>query len=504
MRRISFSPLRRLRWRLTLSYTLVTVAALVAVEAIVLGSLLALLLWPGFLPRVVIEGVDSELVPLVRSYLETTPPDVEGLRHWLEQSVDLEGALSSGQPFAIRLGVPASDTWVLVLDSAGRLLGAMPPDQRRTGELFDTDRLPGLNTILPRALAGTRDYDLLFVRDPKGQTIVAVPVLADDGKTLGVLVVAIDIPPLSTGSLAGVVRAIGVSLVAFTLTAGTVGSVFGFLTARGLSHRLGRVAQAADAWSRGDFSVVAEDRSGDELGQLARSLNRMAEQLENLLHAREELAILEERSRLARDLHDSVKQQVFAAAMQLAAAKALITDQPEEALPHLTEAENLTQQAQRELSGLVRELHPAALERKRLAKALEDHIQGWLSQTGIPIDLKVQGERALPLGLEQALFRVAQEALANVARHSQAERAEIRLDWEGEAFTMTVSDDGRGFDPDSDAQGVGLESMRERVAAQGGTMRLRSSPGAGTTLIFSFGHLPACLPGLSLAQGDTR
>ncbi len=141
-----------------------------------------------------------------------------------------------------------------------------------------------------------------------------------------------------------------------------IGMLLGFVTAHSLTGRLQRLTEAATAWGQGDFDRLAHDTSSDELGQLARHLNHMAIQLQHLLETRQELATLEERNRLARDLHDSIKQQVFATAMQVATAQALLPHDPEGAQAHLAESQRLVQQTQQELTGLIHELRPAALE----------------------------------------------------------------------------------------------------------------------------------------------
>src|SRR5205807_4599506 len=130
------------------------------------------------------------------------------------------------------------------------------------------------------------------------------------------------------------------------------------------TRRLKNLTAAASRWSRGDFSTPAEDTSEDELGQVTQQLNLMAEQVQNLLQARQKLATLEERNRLARDLHDSVKQQVFAVAMQIGATRLLIQRDTAAAEVRLNEAQKLVRQAQQELTSLIRELRPVALEGK--------------------------------------------------------------------------------------------------------------------------------------------
>jgi NarL family two-component system sensor histidine kinase LiaS len=253
------------------------------------------------------------------------------------------------------------------------------------------------------------------------------------------------------------------------------------VTAWGLTRRLQRLARAAQSWSRGDFSVVAKDRSKDELGQLSRELNSMAARLEGLIQAQGELAALETRNRFARDLHDSVKQQVFATSLQVAAARALISRDADAAEAHLAQAEGLVREAQKELNVLIHQMRPPALEGKGLAAALRDYAAEWSRQSEIPSEVRVSGERETPLEIEQALFRVAQEALANVAKHSGAEHADVDLVYAPDTLTLRVADDGRGFDPSkTTGDGFGLRSMRERLLKLGGRVNVESKPGGGT------------------------
>jgi two-component system, NarL family, sensor histidine kinase LiaS len=254
-----------------------------------------------------------------------------------------------------------------------------------------------------------------------------------------------------------------------------------------LRERLKRIARAAEAWSHGDFSANVRDAASDELGQLARDLNHMAEQLQTLLESRQELAVVEERNRLARELHDSVKQQVFAGALLVHAARKQLASDPDRAATYLGEAKTLAERTQGALIELIRALRPASLADKGLVQVLGEHADAWSRQTGIAAEVLAQGERATPLDVEEALYRVAQEALANVARHSGARHARVRLAWEDSALRLAVHDDGAGFDPASVAgNGVGLSSMRERVEALAGTLALESAPGATT--------VTACVP----------
>ena len=261
---------------------------------------------------------------------------------------------------------------------------------------------------------------------------------------------------------------LGVSLLFFILIAALAGTVFGFLAARGPVHRLDRLSEATLAWRQGDFTKFVDDSSGDELGQLARRLNEMALQLENLLETRRELAVVEERNRLARELHDSIKQQAFAAAAQISGVRTLVRRDPETAEVHLEEAERLIYELRQELTSLILELRPAVLDDKGLASAVRKYAADWSRQNGIRSEVRIQGERSLPLDIEQPLFRIMQESLANVARHSKANNVEIGLIYANGEVILTVIDDGGGFDISRTNSGFGLISMGQRVEPLGG------------------------------------
>ena len=116
----------------------------------------------------------------------------------------------------------------------------------------------------------------------------------------------------------------GRSLLVFLFGIGLMGAIFGAFFAHGLSTRFKRLSTTIDAWSEGDFSKFIDDATGDEISQFAQRLNNMAKQLQDLLHRRQDMAVSEERNRLARDLHDSAKQQALAASFQLGTALTFI------------------------------------------------------------------------------------------------------------------------------------------------------------------------------------
>jgi NarL family two-component system sensor histidine kinase LiaS len=217
--------------------------------------------------------------------------------------------------------------------------------------------------------------------------------------------------------------------------------------------------------------------------ELAREHNqRLVEELQSTQEKLQKLAVVEERNRLARELHDSVKQQVFAISMQLGAAKTSLSES-DKAYASVTQAERLAQQAGAELTTLIHELRPPGLERKNLSAALKEHILDWSRQNEVEVEAKVEEGLSASETVEQALFRVAQEALSNVARHSRAGKVSVMLAGEDDEIVLTVEDNGAGFDPDHAAKGVGLDSMRERLTAVGGWLDVTSQKKKGTRVV---------------------
>jgi two-component system, NarL family, sensor histidine kinase LiaS len=240
--------------------------------------------------------------------------------------------------------------------------------------------------------------------------------------------------------------------------------------------------QAAKTWSRGEFQTGVQDRSPDEVGRLTHDLNAMAGEVQSLLASRQMLAVVDERNRLARELHDTVKQQVFSSALLVHAARKSFDKDPISAQRNLEEAELLHEKIQEALVEALQALRPAGVTEKRLAIVLREYVEAWGARHSMEVDLTIQLAQSLPSKLEETLYRVAQEALANIARHSGAQKVEIRIEQDRGEVTMTIGDNGHGFDLlDSFGKGSGMTNMRERVELAGGKFDLSSSP-SGTIL----------------------
>jgi len=215
---------------------------------------------------------------------------------------------------------------------------------------------------------------------------------------------------------------------------------------------------------------------------LKHQVEERTREIETLFEKTKELAIVEERNRLARDLHDSAKQKAFAALAQLGALRSMITHESGSAKSHLNEVEDLVYEVIQELTFLIQEMYPMALKEKGLITVLREYLYEWENRNDIRVNLAVKQERRLALEIEQALYRIAQESLANIARHSHASQVNIELNYNGQFVEMVLSDNGCGFSPDQKPAGVGLRTMRERAVMIGGNVAIESSPGNGTMI----------------------
>jgi signal transduction histidine kinase len=198
-----------------------------------------------------------------------------------------------------------------------------------------------------------------------------------------------------------------------------------------------------------------------------------------------ELSIIEERTRLARELHDSVAQTMSGAVMTAEAAIRQLDQSPARAREQMLKVAELTRDAMAELRGMVFELRPPALEQDGLVPALRKHADVLERVHGVRIGIDCDGERRLELEVEQAVFRIAQEALGNAVKHSGADAVNVRVRLADGGIVLAVRDDGCGFNPSvarARSGRLGLTSMHERAQALGATLRIDSGPGAGTTV----------------------
>jgi signal transduction histidine kinase len=198
-----------------------------------------------------------------------------------------------------------------------------------------------------------------------------------------------------------------------------------------------------------------------------------------------ELTIAEERSRLAHELHDAVSQKLFSLRLTAQAAAALVDRDPVRAKDELQQVAALAAEAAEELRAAVVELRPAALDEDGLVATLRTQVQVLDRAHSAHVTFDSRGVRALPAAQEEAVLRVAQEALHNALRHSGAAHVGVTLEKRGSGAVLRVSDDGGGFEPRETRRAgrhLGLVSMRDRTNGVGGALSVESAPGKGTTI----------------------
>jgi signal transduction histidine kinase len=221
------------------------------------------------------------------------------------------------------------------------------------------------------------------------------------------------------------------------------------------------------------------------VAQLEENFNKMAARLSSAVEAERRLAAANarhhERSRIARELHDSISQELFSlSVLSGGLRRSLPSGSP--VLPAVETMERTAGDTMREMQALLLELQPVALGEAGLAAALEGICRAYRERLGLDVQASVSAV-VLPAQAEHAILRVAQEALANAVRHSGASAIRLRLDDSGgEEVTLEVSDNGSGFDPAAGGDiGLGLGAMRDRAGELGGSLSIES--GAEGTVV---------------------
>jgi signal transduction histidine kinase len=213
--------------------------------------------------------------------------------------------------------------------------------------------------------------------------------------------------------------------------------------------------------------------------------NQAAIAIENarLYEQAQRLAVLEERQRLARELHDSVSQALYGIGMGTSTARELLDRDPAQAAAPLDYVISLTEAGLAEMRALIFELRPDSLEKEGLVAALRRQAAALRARHGLAVHSAFGDEPALAFEAKEALYRVAQEALNNIVKHAHASRVEMRLDAGDEEVILEIKDDGIGFDAQATYPGhLGLHSMVERATQLGGRLIIESASGTGTSL----------------------
>ena len=211
--------------------------------------------------------------------------------------------------------------------------------------------------------------------------------------------------------------------------------------------------------------------------------NHVAVAFENahLHEAAQRLAVLEERQRIARELHDSVSQALYGIGLGARTARATLDDEPAQAMQALTYVLGLAQTALADMRAILLELRPDVLEQDGLISALDKQVTGLRTRYDLQISTEFPEEPAISEDVKEALYRVAHEALGNIVKHAQAQHVSVELAIAGREISLSIRDDGVGFDTERTYPGhFGLQSMRERTQRLGGQLIIDSAPTGGT------------------------
>jgi signal transduction histidine kinase len=225
-------------------------------------------------------------------------------------------------------------------------------------------------------------------------------------------------------------------------------------------------------------AILTERESRDRLAEANDRLRRYALLVENQ-------ATLQERNRIAREIHDSVGHALTAQSIQLENVAMWLEENQPRVSDHLQKARVLGKEALQNVRQSVATMRQPPLQGKALPETLQKLVQEFERTTGIHADLQVQIARSLPTEVAIALYRIVQEATTNIAKHSQASEVHLTLKETLKDLELIVEDNGQGFDPTVNTTGFGLQSMRERTEALGGVFELHSQPNQGCRIRLS-------------------
>jgi two-component system, NarL family, sensor histidine kinase LiaS len=504
-----------LQAKMTASYVLVTAAAVLLVEIVVLGVVV---------PGLVAEAGQPALVPLTATTIANKVMKLVAVSGRLPaagrlQLGDPAARLRPGQAEAAPDGTgvvipyistPRDDTapvsLALLVDPDGRVVASSYPARYPLGGRVGE---PGMGALPARvrtqppwtwakpaglAPATTPSGEVLWATAPVTDFVKAKPAkpsLLASENLLGVVYVQVPaaarLPGAAqpVGAPSSLVDALwpqlGVGLLVLA-AAIPVGLAFGLLSTRRLVRRLRRLAATTDAVAEGDLRQRVPVSGGDEVALLERNFNRMAERLDAALATERQLAGATERARIARELHDAVSQDLFS--LRLLAGglrRALPAGSPLHG--QVETMERTASGTMHEMQALLLELRPVALHGGGLVPALGELCHAYRDRLGVTVDAELQPVTLDPPA-EHAVLRVVQEALANAVKHARPTRIRLRLHHQDGQVVVAVDDDGGGFDPARAAErhGLGLGLMRDRVEELGGSFQLASSPGQGTSL----------------------
>lgn len=276
----------------------------------------------------------------------------------------------------------------------------------------------------------------------------------------------------------------------------------GYIVARSYQRKVDDLQLSIKQVAKGNLGERLAVAAGDPFEGIYQDFNTMAASLESRLRLLQQEgaadvirnmqssqdAVLEERRRLARDLHDTVSQQLFAIHMSASSLPKLLEINPEGASMVVEQLVTMSHHAQRQMRSLIAQLRPLELEDQTLEEALGKWFPDYCNQNSLKGRLEISLPDELPDAVEYQMFLIIQEGMANVVKHAKANRVSLVLYEAGSQYVLQIEDDGVGFEPNVEKRSsYGLATMRERAERLGGEAEVRSKPGAGTAVHI---HIP--------------
>ena len=402
---------------------------------------------------------------------------------------------------------PELDQWLVITDRAGVVTATNYPERFPQGSHLLDHAPTGLsaqNLIDPALQFGENWYENGAVDyfNTAGRHVGLAPLADTAGEWAGWVYyyggdedIALTQQKLASDALRA---SVGVGVIALF-----VSGLMGFWLARRFGRKLNALTEASAAFAAGHFDQRVAITGGDEIGRFGTQFNQMADTIAQQMgdlrqladdNARlaaetEGLARLEERNRLARELHDAVKQQLFGLNLTLGSIPPLLSSKPAIAQQRIEQVIVQTQQIQLELDHIIKQLRPVSLTEQGLVAAVQALADQWAMQTDIPVRVTAHEQRPLPIDVEQPLYRLIQEALQNVGKHAHADTVSVVLTYAKSAIKVEIVDDGVGFEGDEStaSTGHGLKNMHERIRRLNGTLTIDSKPDQGC-------HICATIP----------
>jgi NarL family two-component system sensor histidine kinase LiaS len=285
--------------------------------------------------------------------------------------------------------------------------------------------------------------------------------------------------------------------ILFLFVSFMIGTFISYREGRTTKNRLEDLSYFIAILTRGNLSQRITDQGNDEIAKIGNELNNLADKVEQQVNSLQKLvnekvsladkahsaAIIEERQRLARDLHDAVSQQLFALNMMSSACVRLIDHNVDAAREQMKDISEIATTAQGEMRALLLHLRPVQLSGESLQVGVQKLINELEQKSNVQFDAKISEIENTLKGIEDHLFRIVQEGLANVLRHAEATEVKIVLEQKESHILLHIRDNGKGFDLSTEKiASYGLKTMKERCEEVGGSLTITSKVEQGTAL----------------------